>query len=89
MKLIPSAQKTTTEAERIFVSRKSKTRLPPNQKEIEALFDNYGFKTLYFEDLTTSQQRLYMANAKFVAGIHGAGLINLIACRSSTVVLEF
>ncbi len=88
LKLIQQTQKTALKAEKIFISRKSKSRRLPNQKQVEALFENYGFTTIYFEDLTTSQQRSSMANAQFVAGLHGAGLTNLIACHPSTVVLE-
>ena len=29
-----------------------------------------------------------MVNAKFIVGLHGAGLTNLVACSPSTVVLE-
>ena len=88
LKLIHPSDKAAFESEKIFISRKSKARRLPNQNEIEALFKKYDFKTIYFEDLTTSQQRSCMANANFVAGLHGAGLTNLIACRPSTVVLE-
>lgn len=88
IKLIRSSKQNIPKIEKIFISRKSKARLLPNQKEIEALFESYDFKTIYLEDLTTSQQRLHMVNAKFVAGLHGAGLTNLVACSPSTVVLE-
>ena len=88
LKLIAPSEKVEPKADKIFVSRKSKSRQLSNQKEVEALFGRYGFKTIYFEDLTTSQQRSSMANARFVAGFHGAGLTNLIACRPGTAVLE-
>lgn len=88
LKLIDSSEKAEPKAEKIFVSRKSGRRQALNQKEIEELFGRYGFKTIYFEDLTASQQRSSMANARFVAGFHGAGLTNIIACRSGTTVLE-
>ena len=75
-------------AEKIFISRKSKARKFSNQHDVESLFEKHGFKKLYLEDLTTSQQLASMAKAKVVAGLHGAGLTNLIACRPSTSVLE-
>ena len=68
--------------------RKSKARKFSNQHEVESLFEKHGFKKLYLEDLTPSQQLASMAKAKVVAGLHGAGLTNLIACRPSTAVLE-
>ena len=38
----------------------------------------YRFKTVYLEDYEISDQITLMANAELIAGIHGAGLTNLI-----------
>ena len=59
-----------------------------NQEEVESLFSHYGFKILHFEDLSFEDQILTAFNAKYLAGFHGAGLTNLIACQHSAAIFE-
>lgn len=73
---------------KIFVSRKNKVRGATNLKEVETVFSDHGFKTLYFEDLSFEDQILASFYATHFAGFHGAGLTNIIACQGNAVIYE-
>ena len=77
-----------TTDQKIFISRRSISRMARNQEEVESLFSHYGFKILHFEDLSFEDQVLTAFNAKYLAGFHGAGLTNLIACQHSATIFE-
>jgi capsular polysaccharide biosynthesis protein len=75
--------------DRIFITRSPRRgRLPINIDEIEALFVDRGFEIVDLDALTFEAQLLLFRNARVVAGIHGAGLANLIWCPHPVHVLE-
>ncbi|MGC1196381.1 MAG: glycosyltransferase family 61 protein, partial [Geitlerinemataceae cyanobacterium] len=58
----------TKTPERVFISRKG-TRSLLNEKEIEAVLQDYGFQKVYYEDISVSEQWSISKNAKVVVGI--------------------
>lgn len=72
---------------KIFIARRSRTI--ENIYEIIKVMDNFGYITLYLEDLPFEQQVHIFSKAKIIIGIHGAGLTNIIFSKNSNpVILE-
>ena len=75
--------------DKFFIDRKDKTtRKILNNDEVINVFKEKGFKVLYLEDYSIEEQAHLFHNAKVIAGIHGAGLTNLIFCKEGTKVIE-
>ena len=64
---------------RVFLSRKD-TRVPSNAAEVEGFLGARGFKTVYPEDLSASDQMHLFAGAEEMVAVHGAGLAPLLYC---------
>lgn len=47
-----------------------------------------GYKPVYLEDLSFAEQISLFNNARYVIGLHGAGMTNIIWCESGSRVLE-
>ncbi|MGB3560518.1 MAG: glycosyltransferase family 61 protein, partial [Geitlerinemataceae cyanobacterium] len=77
----------TKTPERVFISRKG-TRSLLNEKEIEAVLQDYGFQKVYYEDISVSEQWSISKNAKVVVGIHGAALCSLLFNRNAVKLVE-
>jgi capsular polysaccharide biosynthesis protein len=73
---------------RIFVHRKSATRKITNEQEVLDVFKQNGFKIISFETLSFLQQIETAAGASVLAGVHGAGLTNMIFMKEGSSVLE-
>jgi capsular polysaccharide biosynthesis protein len=73
--------KTTKIISKIFIKRKSETR-SYNQNEIEECALNYGFESIYFEDLSFEEQVFILQNADYVVGPTGAAWTNLIFAKA-------
>lgn len=65
---------------KIFIKRKTTARTY-NQDEIEKCALKYGFKSIYFEDLTFSEQIKTVNNANYIIGPTGAAWTNLIFAK--------
>ncbi|NML68068.1 glycosyltransferase family 61 protein [Hymenobacter sp. RP-2-7] len=78
--LAPPADVARTGAERrIFITRSPKRlRYIENGAEIEQLCRAAGLEVLDFDELTLAEQIHTLANARYVVGIHGAGLVNML-----------
>ena len=75
--------------DKIYISRqRSKQRKFINQNDIENLLIAEGFKTIHLEEHSVSEQRLIFSQAKYIFGIHGAGMTNLVYCQPGTYVIE-
>ena len=59
--------------ERIYIARKDSRRLL-NESEIERILLPAGFKKIFMEDYSMSDQWMIAAHAKMIVGIHGAAL---------------
>jgi len=73
---------------KIFISRKSQYsgRLI-NEAEVSQLFGQYGYEVIYPEDLTFEQQVRVFSEAKYIAGVTGAGLTNILYCSPGTTFI--
>jgi capsular polysaccharide biosynthesis protein len=66
---------------KIFIKRKANARTY-NQDEIENSAKKYGFQSVYFEDLTFSEQLKTINNADYIIGATGAAWTNLIFAKN-------
>lgn len=74
---------------KIYISRgKAEKRKIANEEECVAIVEEYGFKTLYFEDRSFEQQVAIASNAQYLISNHGAGLTNMLFMKSGSSVLE-
>jgi hypothetical protein len=73
---------------KIYVSRKYSKRTPKNEHEVENLFSQKGFEIHYFEKLNVFDQIKISSSAKVMAGIHGAGLSNMVWMHKGAKVLD-
>lgn len=75
--------------ERIFITRKNAARRKMvNEAEIEDLLVRYGFRSVALEDFSLIQEVSILSKAKYVIGMHGAGLTNMLFMPPGGRVLE-
>lgn len=66
-------------ARRLFITRSpQRLRFVENNAEIAAICAEYGFEAVDFDDLTLPAQIQAISQARYVVGIHGAGLANML-----------
>ena len=76
-------------SKRVFITRnKGYLRHIENSDEVEKLFVQYGFEVVDSGSLSLPQQMDAFSNASVIAGIHGAGLVNLAFRNGSCKVFE-
>ena len=64
---------------RLFITRSPKRlRFIENNDEIAAICQKLGFEAIDFDKLTLQQQIWAISQARYVVGIHGAGLTNML-----------
>lgn len=64
---------------RLFVTRSPhRLRYVENNAEVAAICARYGFEMVDFDELTLPQQIRAISGARYVVGIHGAGLVNML-----------
>jgi capsular polysaccharide biosynthesis protein len=74
---------------RIFISRaKAATRRIKNEAALLPLLQAHGFEVHHFEELRFEQQAALMAEARYLVGVHGAGLTNMLYMADGGSVLE-
>tara|TARA_B100001057_G_scaffold155649_1_gene155881 strand:- start:123 stop:1190 length:1068 start_codon:yes stop_codon:yes gene_type:complete len=74
---------------RLFISRnKSIRRKITNENEIHKILKTYKFKILYNEDLKFNDQVREFSSAKYVIGLHGAGLSNILWMKKNSNLIE-
>ncbi|RZK29733.1 MAG: glycosyltransferase family 61 protein [Hymenobacter sp.] len=87
-KLLPAnAQPVPTR--RIYVSRsRQEVRRLSNEVEVVKLLQLYDFESVYFEELSFTEQVLLMQNTAVLMGVHGANLVNLMFLPAGSHVIE-
>ncbi len=76
-------------AKKIMISRRnSHWRRLLNEDELRVVLLDYGFECVALEELSFLQQMELFQEASCVIGVHGAGLANVVFCRTNTAVLE-
>ncbi|UOQ97071.1 glycosyltransferase family 61 protein [Hymenobacter sp. 5317J-9] len=74
---------------RVYVSRsRQRLRRLLNETAIEPLLTQYGFETLYFEELSFAEQVRLMTETTVLVGVHGANLTNMLFMRPGATVVE-
>ncbi|MCP4121019.1 MAG: glycosyltransferase family 61 protein, partial [Bacteroidetes bacterium] len=74
---------------KIYISRKNaKRRRFINNDDVEQLVAKLGFEIINMEDYSFFEQVALLKNAKFVIGLHGAGLTNINFMQQDSSVLE-
>jgi hypothetical protein len=64
---------------RIFLVRgRARSRRLVNLEEIKAVSDRYGFEAVDTDNMSLEEQMALFASTRYVVGIHGAGLVNLM-----------
>ena len=73
-----------------YIARKKNTsRNFFNLDEIENfLISQMNFTKIYLEDLSIIEQISIFNNAKYIIGIHGAGLSNIVFCNKKVKIFE-
>ena len=71
---------------RLFVYRRSHSRLLLNEDEVWALLFPLGFERVEPAQVANAEQ--VFSEAEAVVGVHGAALTNLLFCKPGTKVLE-
>lgn len=75
--------------ERIYISRgHADKRRIANEEELKPILTNFGFQTIYAEDLSFEQQVKICSRARYIVSNHGAGLTNALFMREGGSVLE-
>jgi capsular polysaccharide biosynthesis protein len=59
-----------------------------NEEVFHAYLEKNGFVIVRLENYSIEQQINMFMNAKFIIGVHGAGLTNIVFCKSGTNVVE-
>ncbi|MBJ6108283.1 glycosyltransferase family 61 protein [Hymenobacter sp. BT523] len=74
---------------RVYVSRsRQRLRRLLNETAIEPLLRQYGFETVYFEELSFAEQVRLMTETTVLVGVHGANLTNMLFLRPDAAVVE-
>lgn len=59
-----------------------------NESVVEAILEQYGFRSYSLSELSLKQSMQLFRQAKIVVAPHGAGLTNLIFCQPGTQLIE-
>jgi hypothetical protein len=75
--------------QRIYVSRsRASKRKVLNEYEVTEYLATVGFRVVYFEDHSFSEQVSIMHHTQYVVGLHGAGLANILFMAAGGSILE-
>ncbi|MDQ1707115.1 MAG: hypothetical protein QOJ88_326 [Pyrinomonadaceae bacterium] len=75
--------------ERIYLSRgRARKRKIHNEAAVLELMAEFGFETIYAEDISFEQQVKIFSRARYFVSNHGAGLTNMLFMPSGASVLE-
>lgn len=79
-----------TSRSRILIARKSATKVRRilNQDEVQQVAQQFGFQSLYFEDLSLREQLQRVLSADAIIGAHGSGLCHALFMDNGSTVVE-
>ncbi len=76
-------------SEKIYISRgKAQKRKIINENELIDLIEQYGFKTVHFEDYSFEEQVKIAMGTRYLISNHGGGLSNILFMRSGSKMME-
>ena len=74
---------------KIFISRKdASSRTITNEEELINFLKNDNFEIINLSEKKFTDQVKIFNSAKLIVAMHGAGLTNLLFCKSNTKVIE-
>ena len=74
---------------RVAISRKNASyRHIANEMELSEVLEENGFRIVCLEELSVFEQARLFADAEIIVAPHGAGLANLVFCKSGTHIIE-
>jgi hypothetical protein len=84
------AEDWSVERSRLFVGRRetAKFRRIINQSEVERVVGEFGFRTVYFEDLSFQHQVQLAYSASALIGGHGSGLTHTLCMQEQSLIVE-
>ena len=82
------AKQLTPALKRIYISRRASRRSPKNEVEIEEFFQSHNFEIMHLEEFDLVDEIRMMSGVSFIAGVHGAGLANLIWMPRESKILD-
>ena len=90
--LVDIKKKFGKKLDKIYIDRKDSNfnsyRLIINETEIISYLKSIGFAIIKLSEIPFKKQIYFFNNAKYIIGLHGAGLSNLIFCKKNTRVIE-
>jgi capsular polysaccharide biosynthesis protein len=90
-RMVPTTSADAKDPKRLYISRaKARWRKFTQESEtaVTSILASAGFDRVYLEDLTWPTQVRLVAGAESIAGLHGAGLANILFADAKTL-LEF
>ena len=88
-KLIGKIETSKYSNNRTYISRnKSNKRKIVNEKNLIKVLEKYNFKVVHMEKLTLERQIEIASSSKYIVGLHGAGITNLIWMKQGNSLLE-
>jgi hypothetical protein len=78
---------TAVKFERVFIARRGQRSLQ-NHAEVESLASSYGYKTIFMEDYSISDQLSIGAQARHIIALHGAAMSYLVFSKRIDSVIE-
>ena len=88
-KLVGRVKTSKYNNDRVYISRnKSNKRKIINEKSIIRVLKKYNFKIIYMEKLRLEQQIKVISSSKYIIGLHGAGLTNIIWMKPNSTLIE-
>ena len=79
MKIVPQ--------DKLFIARVSGSNRPDNQVDLLAVAKDFGYKPVFFEDLSLREAVSTMLGASRLIGPHGAGWANALFCQTGVSAL--
>lgn len=73
---------------KVYISRRGSRRSPANEKVVEKIFESFDFKILRLEEFNLISEIEELSKVTHLAGVHGAGLANLIWMNTNTKLLD-
>lgn len=84
-----ASQDLPVDGERVWISRSgSQKRVIENEDELLPLLRKFDFQVVRLEELSFSEQMIICSRASIIAGLHGAGLANMVFMQAGGKVLE-
>jgi len=75
-------------SKRLYISRARSARAIVNELELLPILRDFGFDSVFGEDLDFPSQIRLFSEANVIAGAHGAGIFNHLFCNQESTVVE-